>query len=47
MLCVENLAKLELFQHLPPARLDWVCGGDRYRRVDIRLMIQYMYYLNP
>jgi signal transduction histidine kinase len=26
MLCAEELVKLELFQALPPDRLDWVCG---------------------
>ena len=31
MLCVEDLSKLELFQHLPPARLHWVC--DRAQKV--------------
>ena len=31
MLCVEDLVKLELFQHLPPARLNWVC--DRAKKV--------------
>jgi signal transduction histidine kinase len=33
MLCVEDLAKLDLFQHLPPERLDWVC--DRARKVEL------------
>jgi signal transduction histidine kinase len=33
MLCVEDLAKLELFQHLPPARLEWAC--DRARKVEL------------
>ncbi len=31
MLCVEDLAKLDLFQQLPPARLEWVC--DRARKI--------------
>ena len=31
MLCVEDLAKLELFQHLPQERLHWVC--DRAQKV--------------
>ena len=31
MLCVEDLAKLELFQHLPLERLHWVC--DRAQKV--------------
>ena len=31
MLCAEDLAKLELFQHLPPERLHWVC--DRAQKV--------------
>ena len=26
MLCIEDLAKLELFQHLPPERLEWACA---------------------
>ncbi|BDA73122.1 hypothetical protein CAL7716_072880 [Calothrix sp. PCC 7716] len=25
MLCINDLLKLELFQHLPQRRLDWVC----------------------
>ena len=25
MLCINDLLKLELFQHLPQHRLDWVC----------------------
>ena len=25
MLCAEELLRLELFQHLPPTRIDWVC----------------------
>ncbi len=33
MLCVEDLAKLDLFQQLPPARLEWVC--DRARKVEL------------
>ncbi len=33
MLCVEDLAKLELFQHLPQERLDWVC--DRAQKVEL------------
>ena len=33
MLCVEDLAKLELFQHLPPERLEWAC--DRARKVEL------------
>lgn len=33
MLCVEDLAKLELFQHLPPERLAWVC--DRAQKVEL------------
>jgi signal transduction histidine kinase len=33
MLCVEDLSKLELFQHLPPERLDWVC--DRAHKVEL------------
>jgi signal transduction histidine kinase len=33
MLCVEDLAKLEIFQHLSPERLDWVC--DRAQKVEL------------
>lgn len=33
MLCVEDLSKLELFQHLPPERLQWVC--DRVDKVEL------------
>jgi signal transduction histidine kinase len=33
MLCVEDLAKLELFQYLPSARLEWAC--DRARKVEL------------
>ena len=33
MLCVENLSKLELFQHLPQARLHWMC--DRAQKVEL------------
>jgi signal transduction histidine kinase len=33
MLCIENLSKLELFQHLPPERLKWAC--DRARKVEL------------
>ncbi len=33
MLCVEDLAKLELFQHLPSERLHWTC--DRARKVEL------------
>jgi signal transduction histidine kinase len=33
MLCVEDLAKLELFQHLPPERVHWAC--DRARKVEL------------
>ena len=33
MLCVEDLSKLELFQHLPSKRLHWVC--DRAEKVEL------------
>jgi signal transduction histidine kinase len=33
MLCVEDLAKLDLFQQLPLARLEWVC--DRAQKVEL------------
>ena len=33
MLCVEDLTKLELFQHLPPERLEWACA--RARKVEL------------
>ncbi|PSB42364.1 sensor histidine kinase [Chamaesiphon polymorphus] len=33
MLCVEDLAKLELFKHLPPDRLEWAC--DRACKVEL------------
>lgn len=33
MLCVEDLSKLELFQHLPLERLQWVC--DRVHKVEL------------
>ncbi|AFY75066.1 histidine kinase with cyclic nucleotide-binding domain [Synechococcus sp. PCC 7502] len=33
MLCVEDIAKLESFQHLPQERLHWVC--DRAQRVEL------------
>jgi CRP-like cAMP-binding protein len=33
MLCFEDLAQLELFQHLPQERLHWVC--DRAQKVEL------------
>ena len=33
MLCVADLSKLELFQHLPQERLHWVC--DRAQKVEL------------
>lgn len=33
MLCIEELSKLEIFQHLPQARLQWVC--DRAQKVEL------------
>ncbi|MBC8122615.1 MAG: cyclic nucleotide-binding domain-containing protein [Gemmatimonadaceae bacterium] len=33
MLCVDDLSRLELFQHLPRERLHWVC--DRARKVEL------------
>ncbi len=33
MLCVEDLAKLELFHHLPPAQLEWAC--DRAHKLEL------------
>ncbi|MDJ0632784.1 MAG: ATP-binding protein [Xenococcaceae cyanobacterium MO_188.B29] len=33
MLCAEELLRLELFQHLPKARIDWIC--DRATPIDL------------